>query len=77
VLLDKKPGSKADDGSVIPLPAANDPMMRQQFSTHAKFIAEFGPESSGKWLVIYFRWYNTKHPNLAGTWSEGHVVAIG
>jgi len=37
--------------------------------TKATFTLPLGAGSAGKKLFIYFRWYNTKHPELAGPWS--------
>jgi hypothetical protein len=45
-------------------------------STHASFIHDFGGANIGKWLYIYVRWYNTKHPALASPWSEMTRVMI-
>jgi hypothetical protein len=50
--------------------------MRKEISTKASFQFDAGFANQAKWLVIYFRWYNTKHPNLAGTWSVMYVLAI-
>jgi len=38
-------------------------------STKASFVMTLSPDSAGKFLYIYFRWYNTKHPELSGPWS--------
>jgi len=43
--------------------------LRREISTKASFILALGSDSSTQSLFIYFRWYNTKHPNLAGPWS--------
>jgi len=43
--------------------------LRREISTKAVFVLPLGSASSGKNLYIYFRWYNTKHPDLAGPWS--------
>lgn len=39
-------------------------------STKASFTLGLGAENSAKYLYIYFRWYNTKHPGLCGPWSN-------
>jgi len=39
-------------------------------STRATFTLALGSGASTKYLYIYFRWYNTKHPELAGPWSR-------
>jgi hypothetical protein len=38
---------------------------------------DLGPDSSGKKLYLFLRWYNTKHPELAGPWSSAMIVNIG
>jgi hypothetical protein len=45
-------------------------------STRARFILQTGAEHIGQYIYIYARWYHTKHPLLAGTWSEVHKVMI-
>ncbi|MBB3187857.1 hypothetical protein [Microbacter margulisiae] len=39
-------------------------------STKACFRLALPGGSRGKTLYIYFRWYNTKRPNLSGPWSK-------
>ena len=60
-----------------PLPTPDDGSMIHDIATTSIFHRDFGAENQGKWLVIYFRWYNTKHPNLAGPWSTVQTLAIG
>jgi len=43
--------------------------LRRDISTRASFILALGSISSRQSLFIYFRWYNTKHPDIAGPWS--------
>jgi hypothetical protein len=50
---------------------------KKDISTKAIFHFEAGAENITKYLVIYFRWYNTKHPNLAGVWTEEQRMVIG
>jgi hypothetical protein len=38
-------------------------------SSRASFNLSLGADQAGKKLFIYFRWYNTRHPELAGPWS--------
>lgn len=52
----------------------NDEGMIYDSSTRSSINVSFGPENSGKQLFIYFRWYNSIHPNLAGPWSAVLVV---
>lgn len=39
-------------------------------STKAGFILALDPGDSEKHLYIWFRWYHTKYPKLAGPWSR-------
>ena len=50
--------------------------LTKDLSTKASFTLALGPENSAKYLYIYFRWYNTKHPELAGPWSGLQTVLI-
>ncbi|MDR3652097.1 MAG: hypothetical protein P4L34_03905 [Paludibacter sp.] len=50
--------------------------LTKDLSTKAAFTLPLGPENSAKYLYIYFRWYNTKHPELAGTWSALQTALI-
>ena len=43
--------------------------MVKELSTKAMFTLALGSANSGKYLFMYFRWYNTKYPTLAGPWS--------
>jgi hypothetical protein len=65
----------AQQPATVPAPDAAG--MIKDISTTAIFTQDFGSDNLGKWLTIYFRWYNTKHPQLAGAWSAVQVVAIG
>ena len=50
--------------------------MNKDISTKAAFDFDAGFANQGKWLVIYFRWYNTKNPAIAGSWSAMQVLMI-
>ncbi len=45
-------------------------------STKASFKLKLGQKSGNKQLHIFFRWYNTKYPELAGPWSNLFTVTI-
>ena len=49
--------------------SAEAPGLNKELSTKAIITLSLGAGSSGKNLYIYFRWYNTKHPELSGPWS--------
>lgn len=50
--------------------------LTKELSTKAAFTLALGAENSAKYLYIYFRWYNTKHPELAGPWSGLQTALI-
>jgi hypothetical protein len=45
-------------------------------STKGAFMLQGGVECEGKRLYIYFRWYNTKHPDIAGPWSQLQTTIV-
>jgi hypothetical protein len=53
-----------------PPASADDAGLFRDISTKATFTLALGSGSSTKYLYIYFRWYNTKHPELAGPWTR-------
>jgi len=55
-------------GTTAPL-SVEEEGLKSDLSTRASFNLNVGAENTGKNLYIYFRWYNTKRPNLAGPWS--------
>jgi hypothetical protein len=50
--------------------------LSKDLSTKASFTLALGSSSSAKNLYIYFRWFNTKHPELAGPWSSLQTTLI-
>jgi hypothetical protein len=56
--------------------SAEAPGLTKDLSTKASFTLALGSASSAKNLYIYFRWYNTKHPELAGPWSSLQTTLI-
>ncbi len=50
--------------------------LTKELTTKASFTLALGSGSSAKNLYIYFRWYNTKHPELAGPWSSLQTTLI-
>jgi len=56
--------------------AADAAGLSRGISTKASFILPLGPENSAKYLYIFFQWYNTKHPELAGPWSLMQTILI-
>jgi len=50
--------------------------LTKEISTKGIFTLSLGSISSGKMLYIYFRWYNTKYPTLAGPWSNRQAILV-
>ena len=55
---------------------ADDEGLIRDISTRASFILKLGTGSAEKKLYIFFQWYNTKHPNLAGDWSNIYSLSL-
>lgn len=60
----------------VPPESADAAGLSKDLSTKGIFTLSLGSASSGKYLYIYFRWYNTKHPSLAGPWSNLQTILI-
>jgi hypothetical protein len=58
-------------------PNSVDDTTHRIISTRARFDIELGYNNTGKHVFAYARWYNTKHPLLAGTWSNMVIQMIG
>lgn len=56
-------------GAIPPTSPIDTNLMVNQ-STKSTFTLNTGAENTGLRLYIYFRWFNTKHPELAGPWSD-------
>ena len=50
--------------------------MQRELFTKAVFIMPLGAENIGKAVALCMRWYNTKHPSLAGPWTDRQVFVI-
>jgi hypothetical protein len=48
----------------------------REIHTKAIFIIHFGDDDLGNNLQFFVRWINTKHPDLAGPWSQLNSVII-
>lgn len=48
----------------------------KDLSPKAVFTLLLGAASSTKTLYIYFRWFNTRHPEIAGPWSGLQIAVI-
>jgi len=62
-------------GDVPPESVIAEGLMRD-LSPRASFTLALGAENTKKSLYIYFRWLNTRHPELAGPWSVLHISVI-
>ena len=56
--------------------SAETPGMIKELSPKAVFTLSLGAGSALKNLYIYFRWYDTRHPELAGPWSGLQIAGI-
>ena len=59
-----------------PPSSAEDDGLKLGISTKGIFTLQTGPGSSGKNLYIYFRWFNSKHTEIAGPWSSLQATLI-
>ena len=60
----------------VPPTSTNEDGLKSGLSTKGSFNLELNPEYKGKYLYIFFRWYNTKHPEMSGPWSELQTTMI-
>jgi hypothetical protein len=61
----------------VPVPQHAHDGTQQEFYSGATHEFSFGDENEGKYLCLWTRWFNSKHPELAGDWSEMQTVLIG
>jgi len=59
-----------------PPESAEVPGLSKELSTRAIITLSLGAGNAGKNLYIYFRWYNSKHPELSGPWSALQTTII-
>jgi len=62
-------------GTTPPLSADADGL-KSGLSTKGIFSLDLGASSSGKYLYIYLRWYDTCYPTLAGPWCALQTTLI-
>jgi hypothetical protein len=62
-------------GSIAPTSAQVTGLVKE-LSTKARFTLALGAENAEKHLYIFFRWYNTKYPSLAGPWTTVQTTMI-
>ena len=56
--------------------SAKDKTLEKDLSSKASFTLSLELGNTGQYLYIYFRWYNTKHPDLSGPWSALQTILI-
>jgi hypothetical protein len=61
----------------VPVPQHPDDGTKQEFFSGASHEFIFGADKEGKYLCSWTRWFNSKHPELSGDWSEMQTVLIG
>ncbi|MEI6751578.1 MAG: hypothetical protein WCK78_00280 [Paludibacter sp.] len=54
----------------------NAPKLSKNLSTKSTFVLSLDSENQAKNLYIYFRWFNTKHPEIAGSWCNPQTYVI-
>ncbi|MFN8322591.1 MAG: hypothetical protein U0T74_08045 [Chitinophagales bacterium] len=59
-----------------PAPTHAGEAARLDIVPRASYVIETSPAHAGKWLYIFSRWYNSKHPQLAGPWSQAMQVMV-
>ncbi len=59
-----------------PPASAEDDGLSKGISSKAIFLLNLGAASSTKFLYIYFRWYNVKHPELSSPWNSLQTTLI-
>ncbi len=59
-----------------PVPQNPDDGAKQEFYSGATHQFNFGTANSDKWLCAWSRWFNSKHPELAGDWNEMQTIRI-
>ncbi len=62
-------------GEPAPLTASDSSMKHENF-TRSVFTIRAGQTVVGQKLYVFARWYNTKHPELAGPWSPLAQVTL-
>jgi hypothetical protein len=64
----------------LPIPAAPpahpDDRTAQVFYSGATHPFSLGASNKGNYLYVWSRWYNSKHPELAGDWNSRQVILI-
>jgi hypothetical protein len=60
-----------------PIPLHPDDGTKQEFFSGATHEFTLGADKEGKYLCMWTRWFNSKHPELAGNWSEMQIALIG
>ena len=52
-----------------PIEDMNDPRFKRELFFKSSFTLDLGSANRGKWVVLYFRWYRSRHPLLPGGWG--------
>ena len=55
---------------------APDDTFKVKLSTKAKFPLDLGAANSGKFVVVYVRWYNDIKPRLSSKHSPAYLMRI-
>lgn len=68
-------GDTTPKARYIPLKGADDGTTKD-FYSKANFTVIKDSDQSGNYYQYYCRWYNSKHPELAGPWTGPYVLVI-
>lgn len=66
----------------VPLPLPPQVPQHAQDGTTKEFYSgaihefNFGEQHTDKWVCMFSRWYNTKHPTIAGDWNKMQIFKI-
>ena len=69
--------AQATDKGLANVPTdPNDTTLTLKYTTKANFLLPTGTNNSGKIVCIFFRWVNSKHPDLNGPWNVCATTTI-
>ena len=73
--IEASEGDTTPKAKYIPLNGADDGTTKD-FYSKANFTVIKNSDQSGNYYQFYTRWFNSKHPELAGPWTGPYVLVI-
>jgi hypothetical protein len=73
---EKMEDQPAGTGNIKLLPSNIKECPYKEIFYKAKFKMKVAPENVGKYIVVYVRWINTRHPEVAGNYSGPQAADI-